>query len=597
MSTGPIARRSGERDQYWLLCRAFLQRLFENDLVPDSVDLRQSAIWLTAIFAVPPALYAVPLLLRFVSWMTPQETAVAAVPFKLFFVGYAMAAVGFLTVLVWDALYPDRRDSVVLGTVPVRARTVVAAKISAVVGLVFCFAVIINVPAAMVFSFAAGGYGPVGLLARGLAGHLLATVSAGMFVFFSLLALQAGMAALLPHGLRRAVSVVAQLLFAIVLIEWVIYSPGVLQRLIDVSAVTPEPNLAIINPYGFFAGILSDGAGSWLPPLWFLGVYEVVWGFQLRAYLDVATTGAFALTIALGLAGIAYAASFRRMVRDALESPQQTGSSSGRWGRVVDRIARATILRHPVERAVVAFAIKSLTRSRRHRLLIAIYVGVGLAFVIGSFLRPYVRDGITISLDEPSAALLSIPFVLSFFLLVALRVLFSVPTEIRANWIFQMTESRDKSAYVGGVRKAQLILGTLPIAAVLLPLYAVLWGPIVAGGHVIFWLLLAALLSELLLLRFHKVPFTCSYIPGKANMKLLWPVYVVVLTTYSYSTARLEVWLLADWARWIVACGTVAACLAATIVHRRRATALAPQLCYEETQDASVQVLGLMRQV
>ena len=93
------------------------------------------------------------------------------------------------------------------------------------------------------------------------------------------------------------------------------------------------------------------------------------------------------------------------------------------------------------------------------------------------------------------------------------------------------------------------------------------------------------------------MPFTCSYIPGKANVKLLWPVYVVALTTYSYSTARLEVWLLADWARWIVACGTVAACLAATIVYRRRATALAPQLCYEETQDASVQVLGLMRQV
>ncbi len=83
------------------------------------------------------------------------------------------------------------------------------------------------------------------------------------------------------------------------------------------------------------------------------------------------------------------------------------------------------------------------------------------------------------------------------------------------------------------MRKAQLILGTLPIAALLLPLYAVLWGPIVAGGHVIFWLLLAALLSELLLLRFHKVPFTCSYIPGKANVKLLWPVYLVALTTYS----------------------------------------------------------------
>ena len=596
MTIRRIARRSEERDQYWLLCRAFVQRLFENDLVPDTVDLRQSAIWLTAIFAVPPALYAVPPLFRFVSWMTPQETAVVAVPFKLFFVGYSMAAVGFLTVLVWDAIYPDRRDSVVLGSVPVRGRTVVAAKITAVVGFVFGFAVVI--PATMIFPFASGGYGPVGLFARGLVGHLVATVSAGMFVFFSLLALQAWMAVLLPHRLRRALSIVAQLMFVIVLIEWFVYSPGVLQRFVAVDpTVTPESNLAITNPYGFFAGLMSGGAGAWLPPLWFLGVYEVVWGFQSRAFVDVATTGALALMGALGLAGIAYAASFRRMVRDVLESPQQTGSAGGVGGRVVDRIARATILRHPVERAVVAFAVKSLTRSRRHRLLIAIYFGVGLAFVIGSFLRPYVRDGITMSLDEPSAALLSIPFVLSFFLLVALRVLFAVPTEIRANWIFQMTESKDKSAYVNGVRKAQLILGAFPIAALLFPLYAALWGTLVALGHMVFWLLLAALLSELLLLRFHKVPFTCSYVPGKANVKLLWPIYLVALTTYSYSTARLEVWLLADWTRWIIACGTVAACLAATIVYRRRATASTLRLSYEETPDATVQVLGLMRQV
>ena len=254
MNTRPLARRSEERDQYWLLCRAFVQRLFENDLVPDSVDLRQSAIWLTVIFTIPPVVYAVPLLFRFVSWMTPQETATVAVPFKLFFVGYSMAAVGFLTVLVWDALYPDRRDSVVLGCVPVRARTVVAAKITAVVGFVFGFAVVINVPATMIFPFGVGGYGTVTLLVRGLVGHFVATVSAGMFVFFSLLALQAWMAALLPHRLRRAVSIAAQLLFVIVLIEWVVYAPDVLQLLVAVDpATTAEPTMAITNPYGFFA--------------------------------------------------------------------------------------------------------------------------------------------------------------------------------------------------------------------------------------------------------------------------------------------------------------------------------------------------------
>ena len=116
-------------------------------------------------------------------------------------------------------------------------------------------------------------------------------------------------------------------------------------------------------------------------------------------------------------------------------------------------------MRHPVEQAIVAFAARSLARSRPHRLLVAAYCGLGLAFVIGSFLSPVTgiaENAVSESLSTPSVRLLSIPFVLSFFILVALRVLFTVPTEIDANRVFRMTEDRRQGRVPQRVAKSDV---------------------------------------------------------------------------------------------------------------------------------------------
>ena len=95
-----------ERDQYRLLFRAFLQRLFESDLFPDTVDPRLLAVWLAAALAGPPAFFAVRLWTLYGPGMTDADLVLASVPHKLFFIGYSMAVSGLLTVLVWDALFP-----------------------------------------------------------------------------------------------------------------------------------------------------------------------------------------------------------------------------------------------------------------------------------------------------------------------------------------------------------------------------------------------------------------------------------------------------------------------------------------------------------
>ena len=180
-------------------------------------------------------------------------------------------------------------------------------------------------------------------------------------------------------------------------------------------------------------------------------------------------------------------------------------------------------------------------------------------------------------------------------MLVALRVLFAVPTEIGANRVFRLTEIDDKAVYLNGSRKAMWLLGALPFALVTFPIYAVLWGAAPAFEHTVFWLLMSGCLTELLLYRFHKVPFACSYVPGKANLKYLWPVYALALTAYAYWTARLELWLLIDPLRWTIACAILFACLGVCIALRRRRPASSVPLTYEEEVEATVQVLGVMR--
>lgn len=171
-----------ERAQFRLLFRTFLGGLFENDLVPETVDLRQSALWLAAVFMIPPAIFALFVSLSYGSWMTDEELALRAVPQKLYFIGYSMAAVGFVTVLVWDKLFPDRRDAIVAGSLPIRTRTLVFARLSALVAVVVGFAIVVNLPGTVIFSFVAGNYLPLEAFLRYPVAHFMATVSAGLLV-------------------------------------------------------------------------------------------------------------------------------------------------------------------------------------------------------------------------------------------------------------------------------------------------------------------------------------------------------------------------------------------------------------------------------
>src|SRR5687768_4777699 len=106
---------------------------------------------------------------------------------RLFFLTYGMLASALLAALTWDALFPDRADQEIVGVLPVRPRTLAAARLAAAAGLAVAFAAAINLPAALIYSLAGVSHPLLGSLPRLLASHVVATMCACTFVFLGLM--------------------------------------------------------------------------------------------------------------------------------------------------------------------------------------------------------------------------------------------------------------------------------------------------------------------------------------------------------------------------------------------------------------------------
>jgi hypothetical protein len=82
------------------------------------------------------------------------------------------------------------------------------------------------------------------------------------------------------------------------------------------------------------------------------------------------------------------------------------------------------------------------------------------------------------------------------------------------------------------------------------------------------------------------------YLPGKANLKLLWWVYLFMFTTYAYGMAEVEQRLLQRPARFIFFYAA-AFTVIAWMIKRRRNRSAASHFIYEETPGPLVRTLDL----
>lgn len=173
-----------------------------------------------------------------------------------------------------------------------------------------------------------------------------------------------------------------------------------------------------------------------------------------------------------------------------------------------------------------------------------------------------------------------------------MRHVFAVPAELRANWVFQVSDRGEALRCLAGVKKAMIVIGVIPLFALLLPLHVIFWGWQTALLHMLFGTVISLLLVDAMLVGFEKFPFTCSYLPGRANLKVSWPLYLFGFTTYISAMLAVESWMLRQPVRFLWLIAVVLFVQMALAVYRWR-VGRAVALVFDETPEPLVRTLNL----
>lgn len=519
-----MKQAGAELRQFLLLAGNFWRRFFENEMLSRQADMGLGLPHILALVALPGIVVPFLLKLKYIGLAALPEELIPPYTWddKLFFVSYSMTMIGLLGIVVWDNLLLDKRDFAILSSVPVRTRTVCLAKLAAVLFFpaVFLTSIVHFTPLLMAsFLLSVPTMTEPG---RYIVAHALAVLAAGAFTFFSVAGLLAMLVNLFGYRLFRQVSGTIQ--FSI---TWIILS---------FTTLYPKA-LAGFDP----SQGVEHSVARLFPPMWFLGLFEVLLGRSEAGFHQLAAVAVHALVIVGGTALLGTLAMYVFRIAELREHQELPGNHSERKPvAFVKSLLNQHLLRHPLERATFHFMRQTLLRSPRHRLILIGYAGVGFAFAVDGVFALF--SGWSNVAKAGMAPLLSVQLILSFFLISGMRFVFTLPAEVRSNWIFRLTETETSRHYFSGVRKV-LLLGLLP-CWLLMPACTFLLGWGSATIHLLYGLACSLLLMELLLIDFHKIPFTCTYLPGKAHLLTRWVVYWFAFSIYGYQLAILEDWAL-----------------------------------------------------
>jgi hypothetical protein len=501
-----------------LLARTFFTRFFENDLMPPGLPQVQLVIWSVALLASPGLIFPARFAAKYLALeRSPVALAHAMLFDRLVFVTMTMTAAGLVALVIWDGVFPDRRDARILGALPLPGRVQIAARLLALAALAAMMVTGVNMAPSLMYGLLLGAYGGASNSIVGVLAHFIATSLAGIFVFTVLIAVQG---VVLNLGGRRAsdrIAVVFQIVFVVALLQMIFFLPRM-------------------------SGLLTtDLQDSWLrviPSVWFLGLYDVLGGRPVNGAGGLAAIALLATAASTAMAAGLFMSTHARLQRRALEA-QDGGHARWRIARALINGVTTRVTRHAASRAIFEFTLRTLARSRTHRLLLSMYVGVALALVASALVPLVLRRGFA-AVATPSVEMLSAPLVLNFFTLVGMRVAIAIPVEPRANWMFRLREPTDRVHTIDGVAVALLLVGVVPSVGLAAATAAGLWGVRVAVFHAGICGLMGWLLTELLLMRLDKMPFTCSYLPGRSRIGTLWPLYLNGFIAYCYVTAAAE---------------------------------------------------------
>jgi hypothetical protein len=419
----------------------------------------------------------------------------------------------------------ERRDGLILGTLPVRGRTIVLSKLAALALYVFGISAAMHAVSSVLFGVVLGdGADSWRLVLLSPLAHFTATTASCAFVFLSVTAVQGLALAITGPAIFRRVSSVFQVALVATIVVGFTQIANVIQAVSRFNQVGREVTMP-----------------EWLwlvPPIWFLGLYEWILGGAEPVYGTLAVIAMLAFGTVTAATVTTYAVVYRRVMSRVVETSEDSGgrrrvSASFEW--ITRRISRL-----PVRRAAAQFLFTSIGRVERLRFVMAVTMGVLCAWIVpalavivgGRGAPPTPRATFTLSY----AALLLV--------LIGLRIAISMPADLRAAWIAPMIDA-PRRALRSGLWRAVFLTTVVPVTVGFTAFHAWLWDARLALMHAAVMLSVGAVLVEVALWHFDDLPSQRPWRPEHANLRMWWPVYLIGFPTITGTVPQLE-WVSRD---------------------------------------------------
>jgi hypothetical protein len=564
-----------KKTPFGCLLRLFLGRMFHGGGEPGAENLDLGIGVILILLAMPGILVSLLMfekygsLIRFLRGDGVFDPFVATIPDEYFFIVLSTVVTGAAALWRWDAIFLDRRDHTNLVSLPISLRAIFAANFSAILVLVALFTLVTNAASLVLFPVAVvGSQSSFSVFLRFAAGHAAAVFLASAFSFFAVFALAGVLMALTPASLFRRISLVVRFAVAIGLLT-------LLASSFHVTAFLDEPSMA------------AKQRVAMLAPVWFLGISQTVWGNGRTPFYAEMTTIAFVASgSALVIAIVAYLLSFRTSFMRIPESADAGPLSRAQLKLFPLAVAQRLFVRQPTQSACYNFILRTLLRSDAHLQTVLAFTALGLVAAAATTIVGTSSRSLFVG-RNPSAEFLSIPFILGYCILIGLRFAFEIPADLRANWTFKLwLNFGDRHARP--IARRVLLSCTLPwIIPANFAVTEIYFGLIRAILHTAILTASSIVFVELLLIKFRKIPFTCSYPVFESHSGVILVAYLFGFFLFTDYLPQLEHWSLANPFRAICFVPIFALSLACLYAYRSQMLEMDKELIFEETSPSS----------
>jgi hypothetical protein len=511
------------RRPFWILTGHFARRMFSSD-EPGEMSMGLGVV--LGMLAVPGAFSSLFMLdkystlLQYFRGQTHFDPIRASTADEYFFVVLSMTITALIVVLRWNRLFPDRRDFANLAVLPLPIYHIFLANLVALLGLALIFAIDVNCVSSVFFPlFVTMDQDRAAAFIHFAVPHVVTVLLASFFSFFAIFALVGTLMVVLPRKLFRVLSLYLRMLLVV----------GTL--------LTFFSNLFV----QMLAGHVPGSASSYLPPVWFLGFFETWLGITKPGMTALGERAIHALIGSVIVSVLTYALSYRRHFLRLAEEGDALPSSHSMLRFSLPRWATRWVFPAEPEWGIAAFSLKTLFRSEQHLLFFGGYLGVGLVLVA--------EFALTSRPDSPLASvpptdILAIPLLIAFFVVTGLRFVSDVPAALEANWVFQVSLDHRLAAPARIMRKLMLLLVIPWQILVSGPITAHFYGWTTSLFHTVFILTISLLIVNPLLVRFHKIPFTCSRVVETRQVFVRFLLCLFAIIVVVPALSELEQWAL-----------------------------------------------------